>query len=136
MDKSRKSNSIREEEYSLINEIESAGEILRGSGNSADKNKRRKQIWRDIAAKLNSVHGNGRAIEDIRNKWTNLKLNAKLKVDVSFREARKTGRGGTNTAGQVEDACRLTSITAGSFVSTDGCIFSTATVDRRTEGLL
>ena len=56
-------------------------------------------------------------------------------VDESFREARKTG-GGTNTAGQVEDGCRLTSITAGSFVSTDGCIFSTATVDRRTEGLL
>ena len=42
---------------SLINEIESAGEILRGSGNSADKNKRRKQIWRDFTAKLNSVHG-------------------------------------------------------------------------------
>ena len=42
---------------SLINEIESAaGEILRGSGNSADKNKRRKQIWRNFTAKL-SVHG-------------------------------------------------------------------------------
>ena len=72
-------------------EIESAGEILRGSGNSADKNKRRKQIWKDIAAKLNSAHGNGRAVEDIRKKWTNLKLNAKSKVDASFREVRKTG---------------------------------------------
>ena len=68
MDKSRKANLTREEECSLINEIESACEILRGSGNSADKNKGRKQIWRDIAAKLNSVHGNGRAAEDIRKK--------------------------------------------------------------------
>ena len=102
MDKSRKANWTREEEYSLINEIESAGEILRESGNSADKNKRRKQIWRDIAAKLNSVHGNGSAVEDIRKKWTNLKLNAKSKVDASFREARKTGEG-TNTAGHVEN---------------------------------
>ena len=101
MEKSRKANWTREEEYSLINEIESTGDILRWSGNYADKNKRRKQIWRDIAAKLNSIHGNGRAVEEIRKKWTNLKLNAKSKV-ASFREARKTG-GGTNTAGQVED---------------------------------
>ena len=91
MDKSRKANRTREEECSIINKIGSAGEILRSLGNSADKNKRRKQIWRDIAAKLNSVHGNGRAVEDIRNKWTNLKLNAKSKVDASFRDARKTG---------------------------------------------
>ena len=47
MDKSRKTNWTREKSAgSLINEIESAGEILRGSGNSADKSKRRKQIWR------------------------------------------------------------------------------------------
>ena len=56
MDKSRKQIGPRRR-VSLINEIESAGEILRGSGNSADKNKRRKQIWRDFTAKLNSVHG-------------------------------------------------------------------------------
>ena len=91
----------QEEECSLINEIESAGDILRGSRNSTDKNKRRKQIWRDIAAKLNSIHGNGRAVEDIRKKWTNLKLNAKSKVDASLGKP-KTG-GGTNSAGQVED---------------------------------
>ena len=40
MDRSRKANWTREEEWSLINEIESAGEILRGSGNSADKNRK------------------------------------------------------------------------------------------------
>ena len=39
MEKSRKANWTREEECILINEIESAGEILKGSGNSADKNK-------------------------------------------------------------------------------------------------
>ena len=57
MDKSRKANWTREEECSLINEIESAGEILRASGNCADKHKRGKQIWRDIVAKLKSFHG-------------------------------------------------------------------------------
>ena len=41
MDKRRKLNWTREEECTLINVIESAGEILRGSGNSADKNKRK-----------------------------------------------------------------------------------------------
>ena len=44
MDKSHKANWTKEEECSLINDKESAGEILRGSGNSADRNKRRKQI--------------------------------------------------------------------------------------------
>ena len=102
MEKGRKANWTREEECSLINEIESAGEILRGSGNSADKNKRRKNLERHCSQTHNSVHSNGRAVEDIRKKWTNLKLNAKSKVDASFREARKTGRG-TNTVGQVED---------------------------------
>ena len=62
MDKSRKAIWTREEECSLIDEIESSGEILRSSRNSADKNKRTKQIWREIAAKLISVHGNGRAV--------------------------------------------------------------------------
>ena len=66
MEKSRKENWTKEEEYSLINEIQSTGEILRGSGNSADKNNRRKQIWKDIATKLNSAHANGRAVEEIR----------------------------------------------------------------------
>ena len=102
MDKNRKTNWTREEECSLINEIESAGEILRGSGNSADRKKKKKQIWRDIVGKLNSAYGNGRAVEDVKKKWTNLKLNAKSKIDASSREARKTGRG-TNTAGHVED---------------------------------
>ena len=109
MDKSCKANWTREKEYSLINEFESACEILRGSGNSADKSKRKKQIWRDIAAKLNSVHGNDKAVEYIMKKWINLKLKTKSKVDASFREARKTGRG-TSTAEKIEDEdeiCKL-----------------------------
>ena len=86
--------------------MKSADLILRGLGNSADKNKRRKKIWSDITAKLNSAYGNGRAVEEIRIKWTNLELNTKSKVDASFKEARKTG-GGTHTAGHVEDADML-----------------------------
>ena len=55
MEQSRKANWTKEEECSIINQIESADEILRGSGNSADKNKGRKQNWRDIAVRLNSA---------------------------------------------------------------------------------
>ena len=44
MEKSRKANSTREEESSLINEIETAGEILRGSENSADKNRKPERL--------------------------------------------------------------------------------------------
>ena len=73
---------------SLINEIESAGEILRGSGNSADKNKRRKQIWRLYSqTQLSAWHG--RAVEDIRKKSLQ-----KLKSRQRIRHQRKVGREG------------------------------------------
>ena len=50
MEISRKNNWTKEEESTLINEIVSAGEILRGSGNCADINKKKRQLWKDIAA--------------------------------------------------------------------------------------
>ena len=84
-----------------INEIESAGETLRGSGNSADI-KLKGQLWKDITARVNSIYGNNRTVDDIRKKWNNLKLAAKSKVDASFREARKTG-GSSNTSGMIGD---------------------------------
>ena len=77
----------------LISEIESNGELLRGSGNSADLNKKKKELWKTITCKVNAVLGNNRGVEDIRKKWNNLKLAAKSKVDDSFRESRRTGRG-------------------------------------------
>ena len=98
---SRKNNWTKEKESTLINEIESAGEILRGSGNCADINKKKRQLWKDIAARINSVHGNNKAVDDIRKKWNNMKLTAKTKVDASFREANKTG-GGSNSSGIVD----------------------------------
>ena len=102
MEISRKLNWTKEEESTLINEIESAGEMLRGSGNSADINKKKRQLWKDIAARINSVHGSNRAVDDIRKKWNNLKLAAKTRVDASFREAKRTG-GGSNSTGIVDD---------------------------------
>ena len=65
METSRRNNWTKEEESTLINEIESAGEILRGSGNIADINKKKRQLWKDIAAKVNSLHSNNRAVDDI-----------------------------------------------------------------------
>ena len=88
MEKTRKPNWTKEEEFTLISEVESAGESLRGSGNCADINKKKKQLWINILARVNSEHGNARSVDEIRNKWTNLKLVAKSKVDSSFREAR------------------------------------------------
>ena len=78
METSRRNNWTKEES-TLINEIELAGEILRGSGNSADINNKKRQLWKDIAAKVNSLHSNNRAVNDIRKKWNNLKLAAKKK---------------------------------------------------------
>ena len=48
IEKSRKLNWTKEEEYTLINKIDSAGEIFRRSGNSADINtekRKRGKTW-------------------------------------------------------------------------------------------
>ena len=55
MDKSRKANWTREEECSLINEIESPGEILRGSGNSADKNRQPERLVIPVASTVSTA---------------------------------------------------------------------------------
>ena len=57
MENSGKHNWTEEEECTLINEINSAGEILRGSGNSANINKIKK-LWKDIGNGVNSVYWN------------------------------------------------------------------------------
>ena len=113
MEKSRKQNWTKEEECTLISEIESAGELLRGSGNSADLNKKKKELWKTIAGKVNAVHGNNRCVED-----NNLKLAAKSTVDASFRESRRTG-GGSNFSGIVEDDDKLILAADKSITNTD-----------------
>ena len=87
---------------------------MRGSGNCADINKKKKQLWINILTRVNSEHGNARSVDEIRKKWTNLKLAAKSKVDSSFREARKTG-GGSNQTGIAENEEMM-------FVSAEKCL--------------
>ena len=93
MEKTRESDWTKEEECALINEIETAGETLRGSGNSADINKKKKQLWKTITAKVNAVYGNNRGVEDMRRKWNNLKVTAKSKVDACRIGEGRTGQG-------------------------------------------
>ena len=56
MEKTRKPNWTKEEEITLISEVESAGESLRGSGNYADINKKKKQLSINILARVNSEY--------------------------------------------------------------------------------
>ncbi|KAI6650212.1 Myb-related transcription factor, partner of profilin-like [Oopsacas minuta] len=103
MDKVRKVNWTKEEEYTLIEAIQDAGDILRGTaGQCAEINKKKTRLWNNVMRKINSIHGNNRDVKDIKKKWNNLKGSAKARVDSSRREARRTG-GGPNEAGEVED---------------------------------
>ena len=61
MEKTRKPNWTKEEEFTLISEVELAWESLRGSGNCADINKKKKQLWINILTRVNSEHGNARS---------------------------------------------------------------------------
>ena len=102
MEKSRNVNGTKEEECTLIEAVQTAGDLLRGTGHSANLNQKKKALWTEIQAKLNSVHGNNRVVKDIKKKWNNLKLNAKSHVDDSRREAMRTGAG-QNAVGEGEE---------------------------------
>ena len=91
--KSRKVNCTKEEEYTLVEAIQAVGYILRGTGQSAEINKKKTRLWNDVMGEVNSIHGNIRNVKVI-NKLNNLKGSAKSLVDSSRREARRTGSEG------------------------------------------
>ena len=105
MEKTRKINWTKEE-YTLIDAIQAAGNLIRGTGQSAEINKKKKALLNGMMSKVNSIHGNNRDIKDIKKKWNNLKVTAKARVDNSRREVRRIG-GGPNAAGEVEDEYAL-----------------------------
>ena len=85
--------------------IQSAGDILRGTGHCADLNRKKKLLWKDMVGKVNSMHGNNRDVKDLKKKWNKLKRAAKSHVDSSRREARQTG--GLNAVGEIDDEAIL-----------------------------
>ena len=76
------------------------GDVLRGTGQSADINKKMR-LWKDVMKNINTIHGNNRDVKEVKKKWNNLKGSAKARVDCSRKEARMTG-GRQNEAGEVK----------------------------------
>ena len=95
-------NRKKEEEYTLIEAIQAAGDVLRGTGQSANKNLKKTRLWNDVMKKINFIHGNNRDLKEVQKKWNNVKGCGKARVDCSRREARMTG-GGPNEAAEIED---------------------------------
>ena len=98
MERNRKVNWTEEEEYTLIEAIQAAGDVLKGTGQSADINNEMR-LGIDVMKNINSIHGNNRDVKEVEKKWNNLKCSAKACVDCSRSEARMTG-GGPNEAGK------------------------------------
>ena len=48
MEKSRKVNWTKEEECTLIEAVQTAGDLLRGMGHSANLNQKKKALWTDV----------------------------------------------------------------------------------------
>ena len=63
MEKNRK-----EEEYTLIEAILAAGDVLRGTGQSADINKKKTRLWNNVMKNINSIHGNNRYVKEVKKK--------------------------------------------------------------------
>ena len=101
MEKHRKLNWTKEK-YTLIEASHAAGDILRGTGQSTDMNKKKMRLWNDVMKNINSIDGNSRGVKEVKKKWHNLKGSEKAWVDCSRREARMSG-GGPNKASKVKD---------------------------------
>ena len=56
-------NWIKEEEYTLIEAIQAAGDVLRGTGQSAVINKNKVRLWKDVMKNFNSIHGHNRDVK-------------------------------------------------------------------------
>ena len=69
MEKSRKVNWTKEE-CTLIEAVETAGDLLRGTRHSANLNENNKALGTEIQTKLNSVLGNIRVVKDIKKSGT------------------------------------------------------------------
>ena len=65
MKKTRKINWTKEE-YTLIDAIQAACNLIRGTGQSAEINKKKKALWNGMMSRVNSIHGNNRHIKDIK----------------------------------------------------------------------
>ena len=46
-----------------IDSIQAAGDVLRGTGQSADMNKKKTRLWNYMMKKINSIHGNNRDVK-------------------------------------------------------------------------
>ena len=56
METNRKVNGTKEGEYTLIEAIQAAGDVLRGTGEIADMNNKKKRLWNDVMKKINPIH--------------------------------------------------------------------------------
>ena len=85
-----KNKLTKEEEYTLIEAIQAAGDVLRGTGQSTDMNLKQTRLLNDVMNKINSIHGNNRDVKEVERKWNNHKGFAKARVDYSYREASRS----------------------------------------------
>ena len=78
----------KEEEYTLIEAIQAAEDLLRSTGQSVDINKKKTRLWNDVMKKINSILGNNRDVKEVKKK---MEQSQKARVDFSRTEARRTG---------------------------------------------
>ena len=70
MEIKRKIDWTNEEEYTLIEATQAAGDIVRDTVQSAEMNNKKKRLWNDVMKKINSIHGNKQAVKEVKKKWT------------------------------------------------------------------
>ena len=79
----------KREEYTLTEATQASGDLLRGTGQRANIDKKKTRLWNDVMERnIESMHRNTRRLKEVKKEWNNLKASAKARIDCSRREAR------------------------------------------------
>ena len=70
METNRRVNWTKEEEYTLIEAIQAAGDVLSGTGQSTDMNRKKTRLRNDVTEKINSIHANNQDVKEVKKNET------------------------------------------------------------------
>lgn len=85
---------LAEEEVAIAEFHEEHKHLLDGTCNKPEAQQRRRQLWSDLAKKLNALNPSAnRTWDEVKKKWQNLKSKAKVKHTEEKRSLLATGGG-------------------------------------------
>ena len=88
----RNSNWTEVEKDIILEQCTQQALIIHGPICASLTTQMKNKVWEEIASKVNSAGGANRTLEQVKNKWKNMRSRSVEKVREYTRESKKTGR--------------------------------------------